>query len=79
MINGGRSSNTTFLHRLVTASLAAIVWIAWGVAFLSFVIIIGSIVLRGLVNSVTFIRLLGGGGSIVVMELLTFSGSRHLA
>ena len=33
--------------------------------------------LQCLVNSDSFISLLGG--SLVVMELLTFSGSRHLA
>ena len=77
LIAEGRSSNTTFLPKLVTACLTAIVWIAWSVVFLSFAIISGSTALRCLVNRVSFIILLGG--SLVVMEKLTFSGSRHLA
>ena len=44
----------------------------WRVVFLSFAIISGSTALRCLVNSVSFIILLGG--SLVVMEKLTFSG-----
>ena len=77
LIAGGRSSNTTFLHKLVTAWLTAVVWIAWSVVFLSFAIISGSTALRCLVNRGSFIILLGG--SLVVMEKLTLSGSRHLA
>ena len=77
LINGGRSSNTRFLLWLLTAWSTVLLWIAWSVAFLSYAIIIGSTVLQCLVNSVSFIRLLEV--SLVVMELLTFSGSRHLA
>ena len=77
LIAGGRLSNTSFLPRLVTAGLTAILWIAWSVVFLSFAIISGSTALRCLVNRVSFIILLGG--SLVVMEKLTFSCSRYLA
>ena len=73
LIAGGGS----FVPRLVTARLTAIVWIVWSVFSLSFAIIIGSTALRCLVNRVSFIIL--SGGSLVVMEKLTFSGSRHLA
>ena len=51
--------------------------IAWSVVFLSFAIISGSTALRCLVNRVSLIILLWG--SLVVMEKVTFSGSRHLA
>ena len=50
--------------------------ITWSVSFLLCTNIIGSTVLRCLVNSVSFIRLLGV--SLVVIEWQTFSSSRHL-
>ena len=73
MLIAGRQSSKTFLPRLVTAWSTAIVWTACRVVFLSFAIISGSTALRCLVNRVYFIILLGG--SLVVMEKLTLSGS----
>ena len=73
----GRSSNTILFSWSLTALLTASVWIAWSVAFLLSANIIGFTVLRRLVNSVFFTRLLGV--SLVVIECHTFSGSRHLA
>ena len=77
VIGCGRQSNTILFFWSLTALLTASVWIAWSVAFLLSANIIGSTVLRCLVNSVSFIRLLGV--SLVVMEWQVFPGSRHLA
>ena len=72
LIRWGRSSNTIFFFWSLTALLTASVWIAWSIYFLLSANIIGSTVLRCLVNSVSFIRLLGV--SLVVMEWQTFPG-----
>ena len=77
LIGWGGSSNTIFFFWSLTALFTASVWIAWSVSYLLSAGIIGSTVLRCLVYSVSFIRLLGV--SIVVIEWQTFSGSRHLA
>ena len=68
---------TLFFFWSLTALLTASVWIAWRVAFLLSANIVGSTMLRCLVDSVSFIRLLEV--SLVVIEWQKFSGSRHLA
>ena len=79
LLIGGRGNHQPYhsfpdyLSSLLTAS----VLIAWNVAFVSSANIIGFSVLRCLVNSVSFLRLLDV--SLVVMELTVFSGSRHMA
>ena len=56
---GGRSSNT-YISFLFAALMTSSVLIAWSVLFLSFAIISGPTVFLCLVNSVSFLRLLGG-------------------
>ena len=58
LIDGSRSSNSTFISGMLAAQLTASVGIVGGVAFLSSVIITGSTVVRSLVNYDSVNRLL---------------------